>query len=82
MYATDCQLATYMGLIDRKRSPKSEISRAKNISIRMLGVCSTFKMDEVPGAHRQSRVLEILAGAPVAGGIESSLAAYVAKYYP
>lgn len=90
LYATDCQIATYTGLVDRKRSPKHEITRARSIAIRMLGVCSTLDLENVPGAHRQTRVIEILkrakgsAGASTEGygDIASALDDYVTNPIP
>lgn len=80
-YATECNFATLSGLVLKKSSAKSEISRQRSICLRMLTVCANQKAeidwggDYHPNFGRVQRVLE---DAEKNGGFESAMDRFVA----
>ena len=82
LYATECNLATLEGLIERKRSAKSEVDRQRSICLRMIRTCRQH--DEVGGIQgidkeypRVSRLLQ--GGKAEPSGIEGALDRWIAE---
>jgi hypothetical protein len=84
--ATEYNLATLSGLLLKKSSAKSEVSRQTNICTEMLAVCWEHKANIVFGngwSHHYGRVEEVVKAAEANGGnLATALAEWASKITP